>query len=71
MHEVVTISVSQRANHLTTQFFNIQEGYLQLSKEQQVNDSKIFLNSVVDKVSKQFHMHHVPYFGMPVQVMVH
>lgn len=52
MHEVVTISVSQRANHLTTQFFNIQEGYLQLSKEQQVNDSKIFLNSVVDKVSK-------------------
>ncbi|QHS75482.1 Dml1p [Saccharomyces paradoxus] len=52
MHEVVTISVSQRANHLNTQFFNIQEGYLQLSKEQQVNDSKIFLNPTVDKVSR-------------------
>ena len=52
MHEVVTISVSQRANHLTTQFFNIQEGYLQLSKEQQINDSKIFLNPTIDKVSK-------------------
>ncbi|QID87349.1 mtDNA inheritance, partitioning of the mitochondrial organelle [Saccharomyces pastorianus] len=52
MHEVLTISVSQRANHLTTQFFNIQEGYLKLSKEEQVNDSKIFLNPIVDKFSK-------------------
>ncbi|EJS44171.1 dml1p [Saccharomyces arboricola H-6] len=52
MHEVVTISVSQRANHLNTQFFNIQEGYLKLSKEEQVNDSKIFLNPTIDKVSK-------------------
>ncbi|CAI4048687.1 hypothetical protein SKDZ_13G3370 [Saccharomyces kudriavzevii ZP591] len=52
MHEIITISVSQRANHLTTQFFNIQEYYLKLSKEEQVNESSIFLNPTIDKSSK-------------------
>ncbi|EDO16555.1 hypothetical protein Kpol_1064p37 [Vanderwaltozyma polyspora DSM 70294] len=50
MHEIITISVSHRANHLATQFFNCQEASLYDNK----NDSEksIFLNPIVDRLSK-------------------
>ncbi|CCD27299.1 Dml1p NDAI_0K01080 [Naumovozyma dairenensis CBS 421] len=51
MHEIITISASHRANHLTTQFFNCQEELLYLPEERP-NDPTIFLNPTIDKISK-------------------
>ncbi|KAH7589440.1 Misato Segment II tubulin-like domain [Nakaseomyces glabratus] len=52
MHEVITISVSQRANHLATQFFNCRETLLYDNTKDKVNDPKIFLNPTIDRISK-------------------
>ncbi|KAG0671547.1 mtDNA inheritance, partitioning of the mitochondrial organelle [Maudiozyma exigua] len=52
MQEIVTISVSQRANHLTTQFFNTQEQNLYNTDPAKSLDTTTFLNPSVDKISK-------------------
>lgn len=52
MQEIVTISVSQRANHLTTQFFNSQEQNLYNTDLENSLNSTTFLNPSIDKLSK-------------------
>lgn len=52
MQEVVTVSVSQRANHLTTQFFNCQEENLYKSTPDNGLDPSIFLYPSIDKIAK-------------------
>lgn len=52
MHEVITISVSHRANHLSTQFFNCQEETLLNADPKDSIDPSIFLNPTIDKISK-------------------
>ncbi|KAL3234553.1 Protein DML1 [Nakaseomyces bracarensis] len=52
MHEVITISVSHRSNHLSTQFFNCQEALLYRGKDDKLNDAEVFLNPTIDKLSK-------------------
>lgn len=52
MHEVITIAVSHRANHLATQFFNNQEQYLYYQKDNNPTNSDVFLNPTIDKISK-------------------
>lgn len=52
MQEVVTISVSQRANHLTTQFFNCQEENLYKGTSEDAVDPTVFLYPSIDKVAK-------------------
>lgn len=49
---MITISASQRSNHLTTQFFNCQEVLLYRGKDEKVNDPNVFLNPTVDRLSK-------------------
>ncbi|QLG70715.1 hypothetical protein HG535_0A06570 [Zygotorulaspora mrakii] len=51
MHEVITISLGQRANHTATQFFNCQQELLSEQGER-LNDPSIFLNPTIDKLSK-------------------
>lgn len=52
MHEIITISVSQRANHLTTQFFNCQEEALPNTDPKDSVDPSIYLNPTIDQVSR-------------------
>lgn len=58
MQEVINIGVSHRANHLLTQFYNCQEQSLEHTSENSNhssvngNDPAVFLNPIVDKVSK-------------------
>lgn len=52
MHEVITISLSHRANHLTTQFFNCQEETLLNTDPKDSIDPSIFLYPTIDKVFK-------------------
>ena len=51
MHEILNISVSQRSNHLTTQFFNCQEALL-YSSDGNINDNSVFLKPTIDRLSK-------------------
>lgn len=51
MHEVITISVGQRANHTATQFFNCQQELL-WGDAQSLSDPSIFLHPTVDRASK-------------------
>ncbi|CEP60183.1 Dml1p LALA0_S01e04896g [Lachancea lanzarotensis] len=50
MREVISISASHRANHVLTQFYNGQEQLLQATNN--VNEPGVFLNPVVDRISK-------------------
>lgn len=52
MHEIITISLSHRANHLTTQFFNCQEETLLDTNLNDSIDPSIFLSPTIDKISK-------------------
>lgn len=52
MQEIITVSVSHRANHLTTQFFNCQEQNLFNADPKNSLDSTTFLHSSIDKISK-------------------
>lgn len=52
MYEVLTISVSQRANHLATQFYNCQEEALANSNPKDSIDPSIYLNPIIDRISK-------------------
>ena len=52
MQEIITISASQRANHLTTQFFNSQEQNLYNTDPENSLDTTTFLNPSIDKISK-------------------
>ncbi|CAR22810.1 Dml1p [Lachancea thermotolerans CBS 6340] len=50
MHEIISISASHRTNHVLTQFYNCQEEQLRdLDFE---NEPGVFLNPVVDRISK-------------------
>lgn len=51
MHEILTISVGHRPNHLATQFFNCQEQLLS-NLEEKVSDPSIFLQPTIDRVSR-------------------
>lgn len=51
MHEIVTISVGHRPNHLATQYFNCQEELLSRQAEK-VNDPSIFLQPSIDRISR-------------------
>lgn len=51
MHEILTISIGHRPNHLATQFFNCQEQLLS-DLTGKVNDPSIFLQPTIDRISK-------------------
>lgn len=51
MHEILTISVGHRPNHLATQFFNCQEQLLS-NLTDKVNEPSIFLQPTNDRISK-------------------
>ncbi|SCU79643.1 LAFA_0B04566g1_1 [Lachancea sp. 'fantastica'] len=50
MREIINISASHRTNHVLTQFYNGQEQLLQ--DDNANNETGVFLNPVVDKISK-------------------
>ncbi|CCK72280.1 Dml1p KNAG_0J01990 [Huiozyma naganishii CBS 8797] len=52
MHEIVTVSVSHRANHLTTQFFNGQEQALYAEDPLRQVDKEVVLNGSVDRIAR-------------------
>lgn len=52
MHEVISISVGHRCNHLSTQFFNCQEKKLYDEKKYKENEFSVHLNPSVDKLSQ-------------------
>ncbi|SMN22099.1 similar to Saccharomyces cerevisiae YMR211W DML1 Essential protein involved in mtDNA inheritance [Maudiozyma saulgeensis] len=52
MQEIVTISVSHRANHLSTQFYNCQEQNLYNNDPNNSLDSSVFLNPLIDRRTK-------------------
>lgn len=51
MHEIITVSVGQRSNHLSTQFFNCQEQIL-YSQTEKLNDPCVFLDPSFDRRTK-------------------
>lgn len=51
MQEIITLSVSHRANHLTTQFFNCQEQSLYNPGNEGI-DPSINLNPTIDRISR-------------------
>lgn len=51
MHEVLSLSIGHRANHLATQFFNCEERKL-YSRSAQENDFSVHLNPSHDKLNK-------------------
>lgn len=51
MHEVITLSVGHRPNHLATQYFNCQEELLS-GQAGKLNDPSIFLQPCIDRISK-------------------
>lgn len=52
MHEVISVSLGHRGNHLATQFFNCEERKLYDEQGSKENDFSVHLNPIHDKLSK-------------------
>lgn len=52
MHEVISISVGHRSNHLSTQFFNCQEKKLYDEQRYKANEFSVHLNPSIDRLNQ-------------------
>ncbi|ODV59873.1 Dml1p [Ascoidea rubescens DSM 1968] len=53
MHEILTLSLSNKANHLATHFFNSQESYLDYTKgaSHSITNPNVFLSSNLNRIT--------------------